>query len=73
MGTARIPRPGPVRFEARFDMSDGPRNTTNALLAVIVVLLLLVVLYLKGLFGPRHDRADFRVQTPAGETKLEVE
>jgi hypothetical protein len=54
-------------------MADGPRNTTNALLAVIVVLLLLVVLYMKGLFGPRQDKADFVIQTPEGEKRLKVE
>ena len=54
-------------------MADSPRNTTNALLVVIAVLLLLVVLYLTGVFGPRHDNADFRIQTPDGEVKIKVE
>ncbi len=54
-------------------MADSPRNTTNALLAVIIVLLLLVVLYMTGLFGPRQERTEFRIQTPAGDAKLEVE
>ena len=54
-------------------MADEPRITTGPLLAVIVVLLLLAVLYLTGLFGPRQDRADFVIKTPAGEQRLKVD
>jgi hypothetical protein len=54
-------------------MADEHRNTTGPLLAVIVVLLFLAVLYMTGLFGPRQDKADFVIQTPAGEQRLKVE
>jgi hypothetical protein len=55
-------------------MAAGSRGLTNVLLALIAALLLLLVLYLTGVIGPREkDEPDFRIETPEGETSIEVD
>jgi hypothetical protein len=61
-----------ITKEDQFTMTEGRSSTTNALLAVIAVLLLLIVLYAMGVIGPKKE-AEFRIETPAGDAKVDID